>query len=83
MELIREIIYPTENNYTLRLPDEMIGKEVEIIAFEIEKTPKKVVSDKMERLEASLLNLQSIFKDNRIDLSNFKFDRDEANNYDD
>ena len=38
MELIREIICPTENTYTLRLPDEMIGKEVEIIAFEIGKT---------------------------------------------
>ncbi len=39
MELIREIIYPTENNYTLRLPDEMVGKQVEVIAFEIKKTP--------------------------------------------
>ena len=74
MELIREIIYPTENNYTLRLPDEMIGKEVEIIAFEIDKTPKKVVSDKMERLSKSLNRL-------KIDLSNFKFNRDEANDY--
>ena len=83
MELVREIIYPTENNDTLRLPDEMIGKQVEVIAFEIEKTPKTVVSDKMERLKDSLLDLQSIFKDNRVDISNFKFDRDEANNYDD
>lgn len=74
MELIREIIYPTENNYILRLPDEMIGKEVEVIAFEIEKTPKKVVSDKMERLSKSLDGL-------KIDLSNFKFNRDEANDY--
>ncbi len=90
MELIREIIYPTENNYMLRLLDEMIGKQVEVIAFEIEKTPKKVVSDKMERLSKSLDNLkidlkdvQDIFKDNRVNLSNFKFDRDEANNYED
>ena len=37
MELIREIIFPTENTYTLHLPEEMIGKQVEIIAFEIEK----------------------------------------------
>jgi hypothetical protein len=78
MELIREIIYPTENNYTIHLPDELIGKEVEVIAFEIEKTPKKLNSDKTERLK----DLQSIFKKNRIDLTNFKFDRDEANNYD-
>lgn len=74
MELVREIIYPTENNYTLRLPDEMIGKQVEVIAFEIKKTPKKVVSDKMERLSNSLDSL-------KIDLYNFKFNRDEANDY--
>jgi hypothetical protein len=74
MELIREIIYPTENNYTLRLPDEMIGKQVEVIAFEIEKTPQKIASDKMERLSKSLDKL-------KIDLSNFKFNRDEANDY--
>ena len=61
----------------------MIGKQVEVIAFEIEKMPEKIASDKIERLEASLRSLQSIFKDDRIDLSNFKFDRDEANNYDD
>jgi hypothetical protein len=74
MELVREIIYPTENKYTLRLPDEMIGQEVEIIAFKIEEKPKKVVSDKMERLSKSLESL-------KIDLSNFKFNRDEANDY--
>jgi hypothetical protein len=75
MELVREIIYPTENNYTLRLPDELIGKEVEIIAFEIEKTQKKSHQNSLE-------DLRAIFKDNRVDLSNFKFDRDKANNYD-
>ena len=74
MELVREIIYPTENNYTLRLPDEMIGKQVEVIAFEIGKTPKKSIQN-------DLKDIQDIFKDNRIDLSNFKFNRDEANNY--
>ena len=76
MELVREIIYPTENNYTLRLPDEMIGKQVEVIAFEIEKTPKKFIKN-------DLKEIQDIFKGNRINLSNFKFDRDEANNYED
>ncbi len=76
MELIRVIIYPTENNYTLRLPDEMIGKEIEVIAFEIEKMPKKSVKN-------DLKDIQDIFKNNRVSLNDFKFDRDEANNYED
>lgn len=75
MELIREIIVPTGNSYTLNLPDEMIGKQVEVIAFEIENKPVDEKADKIARLSESL-------KDLRVDLSNYKFDRDEANNYD-
>jgi hypothetical protein len=76
MELIREIIFPTENTYTLHLPEEMIGKQVEIIAFEIEKTP-------LESQKKNIDDIKAIFKDSLIDLSNYKFDRDEANNYED
>ena len=72
MKLVREIIYPTENNYTIYLPDEMIGKQIEVIAFEIEKTPSETIKNK-------LIDIQNIFKDSLVDLSNFKFDRDEAN----
>ena len=71
MELVREIIHPTENNYIIYLPDEMIGKQIEVIAFEIEKTQEKRL-DKMARLSDSLDSL-------KIDLSDFKFNRDEAN----
>lgn len=77
MELIREIIFPTENTYTLHLPEEMIGKQVEIIAFEIDKTPK------VSKKENSINDIKAIFKDSLIDLSNYKFDREEANNYED
>ncbi|MCE7065610.1 hypothetical protein [Dyadobacter sp. CY326] len=76
MELIREIIVPTGNSYTINLPDEMIGKQVEVIAFEIENRSFDEKIDKMAKLNDSLQDL-------KIDLSNYKFDRDEANNYDD
>lgn len=77
MELIREIIVPTENTYVLHLPDAMIGRQVEVIAFDLGKTvePPMGNAEKMERLRASLDGL-------RVDLSGFKFDRDEANDYD-
>jgi hypothetical protein len=38
--MIRQIIIPTQNSYTINLPNEMIGKEVEVIAFEINTTTK-------------------------------------------
>lgn len=75
MELIGEIITPTSNAYVLNLPDKMIGKQVEVIAFELESKLINDKEDKMKRLDESLLDL-------KVDLSNFKFDRDEANNYD-
>jgi hypothetical protein len=36
--MIREIVKPAGKTYTLNFPDNMIGKTVEIIAFEIEKS---------------------------------------------
>lgn len=73
--MTREIIVPAENKVTLQLPDEMVGKEVEIIAFELEKAPSTGAP-------ASLKNIQEIFEGCRVDLSGFVFNRDEANDYD-
>ncbi len=75
MELVREIIVPTGNSYLLNLPDEMIGKQVEVIAFEIDSKPLSDAQSKIRKLTASLSDLKT-------DLSGWKFDRDEANNYD-
>ncbi|MGG7662984.1 hypothetical protein [Dyadobacter sp. BHUBP1] len=79
MELVRKIIVPTSTTFTLTLPKEMIGKEIEVVASEV-KAPRVLTElEKQQRIEA----IEAIFKDSRVDLSNFKFDRDEANNYDD
>jgi hypothetical protein len=40
--MIREIVKPAGKTYTLNLPDDMIGKTVEVIAFEIEKNADPV-----------------------------------------
>lgn len=74
MELIREIIMPTSNSYVLNLPDKLIGKQVEVIAFEIEGHQINDREGKIKKLNESLAGLKA-------DLSNFKFDRDEANKY--
>ena len=75
MELIREIIIPTQSTYTLNIPESMIGKEIEVLAFEIEnQTISKPTVDGYEDFLLSLTNLKA-------DLSNFKFNRDEANDY--
>lgn len=76
--MIREIINQAEQNFMLRFPEGMIGKKVEIIAFEIEENNPGSGLTKEERL----LEIENLTKDSRVDLSNFKFNRDEANDYD-
>jgi hypothetical protein len=78
MELVRKIIVPTSTTLTLTLPEHAIGKEVEVVASNVEAPRVLSEFEKQQRLEA----IEEIFKNSRVDLSNFKFDRDEANNYD-
>jgi hypothetical protein len=74
--MLREIIEPKKASFTMRLPEEMVGKTVEVIAFEI--NDEKAIPDKTQRL----LKIEELTKSTLVDLSGFKFDRDQANNYD-
>lgn len=74
--LLREIIKPKKTSYTMRLPEEMVGKTVEVIAFEINGEESKPT--KAQRL----LMIEELTKSSMVDLSGFKFDRDRANDYD-
>ncbi len=58
----------------------MVGKTVELIAFEIDKDGmNKSQLTKEQRIK----QIEDLTRPYLVDLSNFKFDRDEANNYDD
>lgn len=74
--MLREIITPTNATVTLQLPEEMIGKTVEVIAFEINEV--KHILSKVQRLS----QIEELTNKSLVDLSGFKFDRNEANNYD-
>jgi hypothetical protein len=68
MESIREIIIPTNNKVELIIPDHFIGKTIEVLAFEIEGKKDNLKEPKKKTFDAIKLNL-----------SGFKFNRDEAN----
>jgi hypothetical protein len=79
--MIRTILKSDKNSLTLELPNDMVGKLIEIIAFEVDKAeaPKKVEEvEKSEKIAA----LNKALNKYRVNLSDFKFDRDEANDYD-
>jgi hypothetical protein len=75
--MIRQTIVPTTNSYTLQLqiPDSLIGKQVTVFYDEEEviELPTEVPPKTKKAID--------IFKDCRVDLSNYKFNRDEANDY--
>jgi len=78
--MLRQIITPSEPTYMLQLPKEMMGKTVEIIAFEIgeQSASTETGNDKLSRIQ----RIEKLTSDKLVDLSNFKFNRNDANDYD-
>ena len=67
--MIRTIVTAEENHLTLTLPDNFLGKQIEVIAFvvdEVDSKPKKEVS-------FTVLNVSDDLK------ADYRFNRDEAN----
>jgi hypothetical protein len=73
--MLRQIVVPTENEYVLHLPDEYLGKKVEVIAFEIEEKVHEASADRKRKEEEA----RDFFNSIRVDMSDFSFNRDEAN----
>jgi hypothetical protein len=68
MESIREIVIPENNKIELTIPDNFIGKKIEVLAFELEDSyveqPKKI---RQEFIVAE------------AKVEDYKFNREEAN----
>ncbi len=67
--MIRQIIVPTENTWLLHLPDEFVGKSVEVIAFSIDdvNTTNQPVNTKRTVTEAI-----AFYEKNAVDFSTLK-----------
>lgn len=77
--MYRQIIIPDKNIYPLHLPDEFIGRQVEVIAFTVNEESSSAQSQsKAKRIEELTKKLENY----RVDMNNFKFDRNKANDYD-
>lgn len=67
--MIRTIVTADQNDLMLTLPDDFLGKQIEIIAFVIEEAIQKT----KQRVSFIVLNVPDELK------INYKFNRDEAN----
>jgi len=75
--MVREIVKSAGNTYMLNLPEEMIGKTVEVIAFEIASEQVSVAPDPKQNL-AGIQNKYLQYP--LISHKEYQFNRDDANN---
>jgi hypothetical protein len=68
--MIRTIITPNKNQISINIPDNYIGKKIEVIAFSLDDP-----SDDVIYTEKSIKSFSSI----KLKTSGYKFDRDAAN----
>lgn len=70
-------VFVAENteDLNIRLPDEYLHKDIEVIAFDLGESVEELRASKREAAERAI----EFFKTIQIDRSGFKFDRDEAN----
>jgi len=69
-----KIITPSQSTIVLDLPKEMIGKKITVTVTEVDTIT-------MDEIDERRAKLQSIYADCSVNLSNYTFDRNEANNY--
>lgn len=68
MESIREVFIPENNKIVLTIPDTFIGKKIEVFATEVKKKEENSKERKKKTFDAI-----------KLDLTGFKFNREEAN----
>jgi hypothetical protein len=80
--MYRQVFTPTEQDIKIPIPPEWYGQSVEVFAFlvSISAALPQQVSDATKAQHRK--EIDELFDKYPIDLSNFKFDRDEANDYD-
>ena len=69
--MVRQIIKAKQTEIALLIPEDYIGKTIEIIAFPIEEGENVTKKRKAEIIEK--------FRKMQTDMTGYKFDREEAN----
>jgi len=78
-KMYRQVFIPSEQNNVITIPRKWYGKEIEVIVFPV------TVSNKVRQqniIQNRRKEIDELFDKYPINLSGFKFNRDEANNYD-
>jgi hypothetical protein len=69
--MLRQVVIPSKENPTIFIPSEFYGMEVEVLVFPFYNKKENQNSD----------SINDIFAKHLYSFGNFKFNRDEANDY--
>jgi hypothetical protein len=69
--MLRQVVTPSKENSTISIPAEFYGTEVEVLVFPSCKTKAIQNND----------SIKNLFAKHLYSFKNYKFDRDEANDY--
>ena len=69
--MLRQVMIPSKENPTISIPAEFYGTEVEVLVFPFSNKKANQNSD----------SINDIFAKHLYSFGNFKFNRNEANNY--
>jgi hypothetical protein len=74
--MVRKILVPKKNTVVVELPDDYIGKEIELLMFPINERNNATAQD------MTMEDVSAFFNRFDVDMTGFKFNRDDANDYD-
>jgi hypothetical protein len=77
--MIRTILKSTKNSLTLQLPDDLVGKTIEVIAFSIDDNTSITKED--AAITTGIEAFRNKIKNFAFNSGGYKFDRDDANDY--
>jgi hypothetical protein len=81
--MYRQIFQSTVGNLTITIPQNWYGQQIEVIAFPVNETLNATDSPALisDRIAENRKKREEMNRQYSMDLSNFKFNRDEANDY--
>jgi len=77
--MIRTILKSSKNSLILELPDDLVGKMIEVIAFSVDET--NVAAKDLAPADDRVAALKKKLKGFTFNSGGYKFDRDDANDY--
>lgn len=81
--MVRQIVVPEKPRLSIDLPEEYVGKSIEVLAFPLNETENSPLEEPSDaELDARVARLKKALEGLTFNSGGYKFNREEANDYD-